>query len=55
MKDETFMDENSLVTNFESPKKVRNAASSILILFLLDSEVFEMVCFAIVARLDPAH
>ena len=43
---------------FQSPKKVRNTAHSALILFLVnpqDSEVFKMVCIAIVARLDPTH
>ena len=47
-----------LVLYFLIPKKVRNTARSALILFLVnpqDSEVFKMVSFAIVTRLDPTH
>ena len=43
---------------FVSPKKVRNAARSALILFLVnsqESEVSNMVSVAIVARIDPTH
>ena len=44
--------------SFEPPQKERNTSRSTLILFLKnpqDSEVFKMVCIAIVARLDPTH
>ena len=46
-----------VVTLFLSPQKVRSNTNSTLILFFLNhqkSEVSKMVCFAIVACLDPA-
>ena len=47
-----------VVPYFSTPTKVTNTAISALIPFLVnpqDSEVFKMVCIAIVARLDPTH